>query len=273
MTRSPSMPVCCASACSRPMTPIPRLRRLRASYWSQASASPSSSRVGTVAASRLARAATRISLQAIASAIRRRTVRRTGLRERSVPASARRRLWLSRRGGSVGRPWSPERPSALACVASPHLRRAPEGACAGWAGSSVARVGQPSLFRLGFPSGDDAFEILADGRRGGVTILGPARQQLPDHRRQARTCSGLPAMPAAAATGCAAPAGGCPAPGTADRRSPSRRAGRRPPRNRTVDRSRLNRAARATDRRCCRSRCASPFGSTTTPWRSRSRGP
>ena len=191
-----------------------------------------------------------------ASAIRRRTVRRSGLRARAFARSPRRRLWLADEVAGLDNCRCRAPPSALACVASPRLRQSPEGACAAWA---VRRSRGPASLRCSAwvcSSGDDAFEILADGRRRRVAILGPGRQQLPDHRRQARTCSGLPARSAAAATGCAAPAGACPAPGTADRRSPSRRAGRRSPRSQTVHRSRLNRAARATGRRCCRSRCA-----------------
>jgi hypothetical protein len=41
------------------------------------------------------------------------------------------------------------------------------------------------VFRLGLLSGNDVFEILADGRRSGITVLGSPGQEFPDHCGQA----------------------------------------------------------------------------------------
>jgi hypothetical protein len=176
------------------------------------------------------------------------------------------------RGRSAEQPLSPEWPLAPACVASPDLRRAPNGACAAW---QVRRTCESASLRLPRASSVRPRRVRdprgwLPPRHNGPRVGPPAvlRSPPPGPAR-----SGPPAMSAADVTLCAALIGECPAPGTAGHRSPFRTAGRRPPRNQTVDRSRLNQASRATDTRCCQSRCASLFGSTTTPWRSRNRGP
>jgi hypothetical protein len=134
-------------------------------------------RVGTLAASRRAAPATQISLQEIDNAVSRSTVRRRGRREMNVPEAT--------AGAAPERPArfvasrsTPEPALALACVASPRLRHVLEGVCA-W--SEVHRShGSASLHvPPGFPAGDHALEILADGRRRGVAILRLARQHLP----------------------------------------------------------------------------------------------